>query len=49
MKEKVDFEEREVADAETAKLHNEAVLNSSMVPISDANISIEISDKDKEE
>ena len=49
VKEKVDFEEREVADAETAKLHNEAVLNSSMVPISDANISIEISDKDKEE
>lgn len=44
VKEKVDFEEREVADADAAKLHNEAVMKSSQA---DENISIEISDKDK--
>lgn len=47
VKEKVNFEEREVADADAAKLHNETVLNSSKSP--EPNISIEISDKDKEE
>lgn len=47
VKEKVNFEEREVADADAAKLHNETVLNSNKSP--EPNISIEISDKDKEE
>jgi hypothetical protein len=47
VKEKVNFEEREVADADAAKLHNETVLNSSKSP--EPNISIEITDKDKEE
>jgi len=46
VKEKVDFEEREVADADAAKLHNEAVMKSSQA---DENISIEISDKDKKD
>ena len=44
VKEKVDFEEREVADADAAKLHNEAVMKSSQA---DENISIEVLDKDK--
>ena len=44
VKEKVNFEEREVADADAAKLHNEAVLKSSQA---DENISVEILDKDK--
>ena len=46
VKEKVDFEEREVADADAAKLYNEAVMKSSQA---DENISIEISDKDKKD
>jgi hypothetical protein len=46
VKEKVNFEEREVADADAAKLHNEAVLKSSQA---DENISIEVSDKDKKD
>jgi len=49
VKEKVNFEEREVADADAAKIHNETVLNSSKNIDTDENISIEISNKDKED
>jgi len=55
VKEKVDFEDREVADAATAKIYNESVVASAQTPSelvvdeTGANITVEISEKDKKE
>lgn len=60
VKEKVNFEEREVADAAAAKIYNESVIASATVTEgaqasdpepqqSEANISVEISEKDKKD
>jgi len=56
VKEKVNFEEREVADAAAAKIYNESVITAAVATASDpepqqseANISVEISEKDKKD
>jgi len=50
VKETVDFEDREVADEEGVKLHNETLLKNAMKEsVSDADITVEVSDKDKKD
>lgn len=49
VKETVNFEDREVADEEGVKLHNETLLKNATASLSEEEISVEISDKDKKD
>lgn len=48
VKETVNFEDREVADEDAVKLHNETLLKNAMEVLSEENISVEISENNKD-
>ena len=44
----MNFEDREVADEDAVKLHNETLLKNAMEVLSEENISVEISENNKD-